>query len=463
MRPSPGAFQNSLPPNAADPAGGRPSEPEPSRRSPRAGTGARRGRYRAPLIAALYYLSCWSIVGALWPAQAGGVWLVFAVAVATTAPIVSFVARRGWQRYPSAAFRLFVMRPILYFQLLLPVVAGAGLLGVLAGTPFHAALSTGRIAAGFVLSAMVLLFIVGYVGSSRLVVQRVDAAVPDLPETWDGLRIAQLSDLHVGPHTPRRYLDRVADVVEALKPDLIAITGDMVDDRAEDVEHFAAGIARLTAPLGVYLIPGNHDIYAGWPDVVQRLRAALPEAVLLVNDARILTRNGAPLAIVGTGDPAGRYGRSGVATDGVAPDIDRALGHVPPQTPVIALAHNPVLWPELAARGVALTLSGHTHWGQFALPKLGWSLAGVFLPHSMGAYADVPGAARAEGPLGADVGSGALLYISPGTGYWGLPFRIGANPEVSLVTVSRGTPSAIKTGLRTTGAALDRFATQSRG
>ena len=388
---------------------------------------------------------------------------MLAVAVASTAPIVRFVARRGWQRYPSAAFRLFVVRPILYLQLLLPLVAGSGLIGLIAGVPFHSALNTGRLTAGLVLAAMVLLFIIGYVGSSRLVVQRVDAAIPDLPDTWNGLRIVQLSDLHVGPHTPRRYLDRVADVVGALKPDLIAITGDMVDDRAEDVEHFAAGFARLTAPLGVFLIPGNHDIYAGWPDVVQRLRAALPEAVLLVNDARILTRSGASLAIVGTGDPAGRYGRSGAATNGVAPDIDRALGRVPPQTPVIALAHNPALWPELAAHGVALTLSGHTHWGQFALPKLGWSLAGVFLPHSMGAYADVPGAARAEESVGVAVGSGALLYISPGTGYWGLPFRIGANPEVTLVTVSQGTPSAIKTGLRTTGAALDRFATQSRG
>jgi uncharacterized protein len=93
---------------------------------------------------------------------------------------------------------------------------------------------------------------------------------------------------------------------------------------------------------------------------------------------------------------------------------------------VIAFAHNPSLWPSLAARGVALTLSGHTHWGQFALPKLGWSLASPFLDHAMGAHID----------------NDALLYISPGTGYWGIPFRIGASPEVTLVTLRNASAAA---------------------
>jgi predicted MPP superfamily phosphohydrolase len=93
---------------------------------------------------------------------------------------------------------------------------------------------------------------------------------------------------------------------------------------------------------------------------------------------------------------------------------------------VIAFAHNPALWPSLAARGVALTLSGHTHWGQFALPKLGWSLASPFLEHAMAAHVE----------------RDALLYISPGTGYWGIPFRIGASPEVTLVTLRAAATAA---------------------
>ena len=91
----------------------------------------------------------------------------------------------------------------------------------------------------------------------------------------------------------------------SLKPDLIAITGDLVDDRAEDVVHFAAAVGGMRAPLGVYLIPGNHDVYAGWEEVEPQLRAMLPNATLLVNDARILTRGGASIAVAGTGDPAG--------------------------------------------------------------------------------------------------------------------------------------------------------------
>jgi hypothetical protein len=102
--------------------------------------------------------------------------------------------------------------------------------------------------------------------------------------------------------------------------------------------------------------------------------------------------------------------------------VERALASVPDSATVIAFAHNPKLWPALAARGVALTLSGHTHWGQFALPKLGWSLASPFLDHAMGAHVE----------------RDSLLYISPGTGYWGIPFRLGASPEVTLVTLRSG-------------------------
>ncbi len=99
---------------------------------------------------------------------------------------------------------------------------------------------------------------------------------------------------------------------------------------------------------------------------------------------------------------------------------------MPEDATVVAFAHNPALWPSLASRGVALTLSGHTHWGQFALPRLGWSLASPFLAHAMGAHTS----------------EDAVLYISPGTGYWGIPFRIGARPEVTLVTLRRAKEAA---------------------
>jgi uncharacterized protein len=248
--------------------------------------------------------------------------------------------------------------------------------------------------------------------------------VPDLPSAFEGLRIAQLSDLHVGPHTSRRFIDRVVRATRALAADLVAVTGDLVDDRAEDVHVYANLLGALEAPLGVFMIPGNHDVYAGWDDVERALRAANLGTVL-VNEAHTIRRGADEIVLVGTGDPAG--GRRGSSR--AAPDIERSLAGVHASATVIAFAHNPALWPSLAQRGVALTLSGHTHWGQLAVPHIGWSLASPFLEHAMGAHTH---------------DDGALLYISPGTGYWGIPFRIGARPEVTLVTLRRAATASAR-------------------
>jgi uncharacterized protein len=345
------------------------------------------------------------------------------VALYATIPLVLFLRWRGWPFYPNAAFRLLVVRPVLYAQLLLPLVAGGGLLGALIGWPFGHALTVGRGLAAGVLSIMGALLVAGYLGSRRLVVRRVDVDVPGLDPSFEGLSIAQLSDLHVGPHTSRRFLARVVSATQALVPDLVAVTGDLVDDRVEDVAVYAKWLGGLAAPLGVFMIPGNHDVYAGWDDVERALRDAALGTVL-VNETHLIHRGTATLALVGTGDPAGGWR----GNSRVAPDIELAMAQVPERATAIAFAHNPALWPLLAERGVALTLSGHTHWGQFALPKLGWSLASPFLEHAMGLHAV----------------RDSLLYINPGTGYWGIPFRIGASPEITLLTLRRADVAAAR-------------------
>ena len=345
------------------------------------------------------------------------------IALYTTLPLIAFVRWLGWPFYPGRGFRLFVVRPFWYVQLVLPLVSSAGLVGLLLGAPFGHGLSAGRALAAIVLVVAGTVLLVGYVGARRLTVRRVDTEVPGLGREFDGLRIVQLSDLHVGPHTSRTFLERVVETTRSLRPDLIAVTGDLIDDRAEDVAAYARSLGGLAAPLGVYMIPGNHDVYAGWDAVESALRAAKLGTVL-VNDARLITRGGSTIALLGTGDPAG--GARG--TTRAAPDVERALAHVPEGAVVIAFAHNPALWPSLARRGVALTLSGHTHWGQFAIPTLGWSLASPFLEHAMGAHQS----------------DDALLYISPGTGYWGIPFRLGASPEVTLVTLHCGETAAAR-------------------
>jgi len=390
-----------------------------------------RRRFRVPgRIAArlaLYFIACWGVLALLasrWGAT--GVLLVIALAIYTMIPFVVFLRFSGWPSYPGKWFRLLVVRVFWYVQLALPLTAAAGIIGMIIGAFVGAPLGGGRVGAGIVLGFLLVMFLTGYAGSLRLKRTELTAYLPRLPEAFEGTRIAQVSDLHVGPHTSRRFLARVRGLLVDGKPDIIAITGDLVDDRWEDVAIFERELGPLRAPLGVFVIAGNHDVYAEW-EAVERELATRGVGTLLLNGAVVLERGGARLAVVGTGDPAGRQ----IGSARVSPDVARALASRPADMPTVALAHNPALWPQLAEAGVDLTLSGHTHWGQFAIPRLGWSLASVFLKHAMGSYRE----------------GDSLLYITPGTGVWGLPFRIGAASEVAFVTLRRG-PAAITSSPR---------------
>jgi predicted MPP superfamily phosphohydrolase len=360
--------------------------------------------------------ACWLVVGAsLAPVLPGGGWTAAAVwALFTAVPVAAFIVTRSRGAYPGALVRLLIFRPLWYAQLLILPLAPIAILGWIAGWPFGHAAAVGRAAvlvAGCLVAGLAL---AGYAGSRRLEVRGFTAVLPDLPTAVEGLTVAQISDLHVGPQTSRRHLARVVKAVLGARPELIAVTGDLVDDFPRDAEHYAAALGVLAAPLGVLAVPGNHEVYSGWAELRSRLEA-LP-LTLLVNRPVRIARNGGHFVVAGTGDPAG--GRSGE----VAPDIGRALAGVPPGTFVLALAHNPALWPALATRGVGLTLSGHTHWGQLAFPRWGWSLASPFLELAMGAHTR----------------GGSILYIHPGTNYWGIPFRLGHAAQVAIITLRRG-------------------------
>lgn len=379
-------------------------------------------RSRLPLGRVLAFLAVWLggpwlVVGSwLAPVLPGG-WIVVAAGAAVGAFSVWTLVRgvRG-RLYPSASLRLLVLRPFWYALLFLPLLGAATLTGGLVGLPFGMSGELGRWALGAIAALLSVAALIGFAGTRRLVVRELEVAIPRLPMAFDGLRVVQISDLHVGPHTPRRFLQRIYDAIDAARPDLIAVTGDQVDDFARDVECFVRAFGGLRAPLGVFAVAGNHDVYAGWDAVHRGLRAA--EFSVLVNRAVPLERHGQRLWLAGTGDPAGAGWpwRGGSAA---APDVACTLAEVPGDEPVIVLAHNPALWPELASRGVDLTLSGHTHYGQLAIPRLRWSMASPFLSLAMGAHR----AGR------------ALLYIHPGTNYWGIPFRIGTPPEVAVLTL----------------------------
>jgi hypothetical protein len=363
---------------------------------------------------------CWTSVGLLLapivPGHAAAVVGASLVLGAVPFAIFATVMTRGL--YPGSALRILVFRPFWYAQFFVVFLTPVGLVGAIVGAPFGSGADVGRgavLVAGTVFAA---LCVAGYAGSRKLVVRRFLAALPDLPAALEGLRIVQLSDLHVGPHTARRHLDAIRRAVDEAGPELIVVTGDLVDDYPGDVECYRAAFGSLTAPLGVFAIPGNHEIYTGWTAMRSHLER-LP-LTLLVNDAAAVERDGVWFNVVGTGDPAGGTGEAG-------PDLEKAFARVAPGGFVLALAHNPALWPALVARGVPFTLSGHTHWGQLAIPRLDWCLASPFLELAMGAHAR----------------GGSLLYISPGSNYWGLPFRLGTPAEVSVITLRRGSEAAL--------------------
>jgi predicted MPP superfamily phosphohydrolase len=362
--------------------------------------------------------ACWLTVAAIVApvVPGGGLVIAAAMLVLTGLPLAAFIRSQRRREYPGALVRLLIYRPFWYAQLLVLFAGVAGVAGVILGAPFGASATAGlwMVTAGTATYASGI--VAGWIGSRWLRVHELTASFPDLPAALEGLRIVQLSDLHIGPQTSRRFLDRVRSAVRAADADLVVVTGDVVDDHAPDVAHYARSLGDLSAPMGVFVVPGNHDVYANWPAVRAGLER-LP-VTILVNDSRLIERNGGRFAIAGTGDPAGRW----VATSHAAPDIDATLRDVPPGTFTIALAHNPSLWPALADRGVHLTLSGHTHWGQLAFPAFKWSLAGVFLDHAMGVLTR----------------GASLLYVHPGTGFWGIPFRIGARPEVTVISLRRG-------------------------
>jgi predicted MPP superfamily phosphohydrolase len=370
----------------------------------------------------------WLVVGALLRPVLPGGWLAVAAGLVLCAiPLVMLVRGLSGATYPSALTRLLVFRPFWYLMLFLPLLAGAGVIGAAVGVPLGASRVAGSWALAVVAALLAVASLVGYVGARQLVVRHLDVRLPSLPDAFDGVRIVQVSDVHVGPHTSRRHLARIAAAVRDAQPDMVVHTGDQVDDFARDVEHFVAAFGDVTAPLGVFAIAGNHDVIAGWDGVRQGLSAA--GITVLVNEAVPVERGGERIWLAGTGDPAGNsWPRGGGAN--AAPDIERTLDRIPPGGPTIALAHNPALWPHLARRGVDLTLSGHTHYGQLAIPDWGWNIASTFLDLSMGIHRQ----------------DGSLLYINPGTNYWGVPFRIGTPPEVTVLTLRRskqGEPPAI--------------------
>lgn len=360
----------------------------------------------------------WAIIGAFVGGVIPGGWrtlVVFLMLVFAAFGLrVAGFMRRG---FAGAAIRRGVFVPLYYTFFFLPLVAVAALAGALVGWPFSATLTGGRIAIAGALILLGVLALSGWVGSRHLVVRRLEERNARIPPGLDGLRIVQLSDLHVGAQSSRRFLQRIVATTEREHPDVLVFTGDQVDDFAGDAEEFGRIFGRIEAPLGSFAIAGNHDVYAGWDAVAAGIRRT--GIRVLVNEGTLVWHNGAAFWIGGIGDPAARQ-RSPVGhRSNAVPDAERTMASAPPDAFRLVLAHNPALWPALRSRGADLTLSGHTHQGQLAIPSLRWSLASPFVKFAMGRYAE----------------GDSVLYVSAGTNDWGIPLRLGAWPEITVITL----------------------------
>ncbi|MBV8031708.1 MAG: metallophosphoesterase [Betaproteobacteria bacterium] len=235
-------------------------------------------------------------------------------------------------------------------------------------------------------------------------VKRVDISVPGLAPGLDGLRIAQISDLHVGVTIGERYARGVTRMANELDADLVVLTGDLVDGSVERLARKVAPLAKLEPRGRVFFILGNHEYYSGAREWIAHFRAMGFDALL--NEYRFVTVRGARLLVGGVLDPAGGADApQPAAAAGTGEQVDFRL----------LLAHNPKLAPLGAAAGFDLQLSGHTHAGQF----FPWTLA-VRLLHAPHAY----GLSR-EGKM--------QVYVSAGTGSWGPPVRFGSQTELTLV------------------------------
>ena len=241
----------------------------------------------------------------------------------------------------------------------------------------------------------------------------VEIVVPGLPAAWDGLTVAQLSDVHASKTFPGSWLAGVVDAVNAARPDLVVITGDLFDGTPRQRYDDLLPLRRLRAPLGVYACPGNHEYYSGL--TAWRERFPSLGILLLENDHVLLRRNGAALILAGlTDDVAERFGLP-------RPDVRQALGSTEASLPLILMAHRPhqvEQLKQLSRPGAALQLSGHTHGGQvFGLDLLVRRVNDGYL---RGLYE--------IGPV--------RLYISTGTALWsGFPLRLGVPSEIPLITL----------------------------
>ncbi len=244
-------------------------------------------------------------------------------------------------------------------------------------------------------------------GLRRVAIKRVQVPIRRLAAELQGFRIVQLTDLHIGPTIDGVWLTQIVNQVNALAPDIVAITGDLVDAPVEKLREQVAPLKELKAAHGVYFVTGNHEYYSGVDEWIAELGRL---GVRVLRNERVTVQRGAAaIDIAGIDDYS-------AALPGHGPDLARALQGRDANRPVVLLAHQPLAVHTAATLGVDLQLSGHTHGGQL------WPWG--FLVRLQQHY--LAGLYRVQE---------TMLYVSCGTGYWGPPMRLGAPAEITELSL----------------------------
>ncbi len=250
---------------------------------------------------------------------------------------------------------------------------------------------------------------VGIIVRKDLVVNEVNLKFPGLPKDLQGLRLVQISDIHMSSFFTRQDLARAVDAANGLRADLMLVTGDLITDRYDPLDDCILELKRLRAISGLWGCLGNHEMHAR-VEAYATQKAKLVGLQFLRQEREMLRFGNANLNLVGV-DHQKRD----------QPYLTKAAGLVAPDEFNILLSHNPDVFPVAEKQGYQLTISGHTHGGQINLEFLGnnFNVADLVTPFTKGTY---------------HINS-ASLYVNSGLGTIGVPVRLGAPPEVTLITL----------------------------
>lgn len=331
-------------------------------------------------------------------------------------------ARRGegWPRRVAAVYMAVGLATLLLGLVIvlswvgfLPLAGLLTLLGMSGDTVF----TIFRVLSAAVVGALVWMLLWGFtIGRVRLERTHVRVPLEGLHEDLRGLRIVQISDLHIGNVLMGERLSRVVEAVNALEPDVVALTGDIFDFDPRFVEDGAQRLGALRARHGVYLVLGNHDVYTG-SEIVADAFARRAPALRLLRDERVRLPVPEPLYLVGVEDP----GRESTWTSqGIELAALTELGSSHPEDgPTVLLVHRPEAFPQASRLGFPLVLAGHTHGGQIALPTPGghWNLARVITRFVRGVYRE----------------NGSTLYVNRGAGFAGPALRFNCPREIATI------------------------------